>query len=200
MATTRRLLPAAMGFVLCLLWVGKQPFATTIELSATKVYYFCQGSDDPGKVIVYARMSFNLGSTAVRFKVQANPELTWTYLTETPLFPTFVGNTQTGIEICFEQCNMDAQAPLVRIEYMAYGTSAICSGRLFVVPHPSAETVDVINCNGVPSAAITLPLVVGGICACPSARSYPGTPHVFDCMAVLTRTSTWGAIKALYSN
>jgi hypothetical protein len=95
---------------------------------------------------------------------------------------------------------MDPQTVLVAIDYMAYGTSAHCVGQLVVAPHPDAQTVEVIDCNGSPSAAVTRPLVVGTGCPCPSSRVYAGTAQVFDCTPLLVQASTWGAVKALYRN
>jgi hypothetical protein len=182
-----------------MLCTATQAFATTIELSATGFDYSCQQSDGPGIVTVYVRTAFSIGTTASRFRVQASPEVTWSYLSETPLFSTFLGDTQVGIAICYDQCLVD-QATLVAIQYMAYGTSTICTGHLSIVPHPDAETVDVIDCNGSPSTAITRPLAVGGICACPSPHEYPGTAQIFGCTPLPVRASTWGAVKSLYRN
>lgn len=184
-------------FLSVMLHASAQAFATTIELSADDFDYFCKASDAPGIVTVFVRTSFNLGTRATRFRIQAGPGVTWTYLSETPLLGTFQGNTQTGIAICYEQC-LVGQSALMSVQYMAYGTSEICVAELLITPHPDAQTVEVINCDGSPSVAVTRSLVVGGICACPSSRTYPGTPQPFDCVPTPVRPTTWGTIKALY--
>jgi hypothetical protein len=122
--------------------------------------------------------------------------VTWSYLSETPSFSTFLGNTQTGITICYDQC-LVGSAALVAINYMTYGTSTICTGGVFIVPHPDAETVEVINCDGSPSPAFTRSLTVGW-CSCPSSHIYPGTAQAFDCTPLAVNAATWGAVKALY--
>jgi hypothetical protein len=111
-----------------------------------------------------------------------------------------LGNTQTGITICYGGCLLDPQTVLVAIQYMAYGTSPNCGGQLFVSPHPDAQTVEVINCNGTASSAPTVGVMVGDFCSCPSPRSYAGTPQLFDCRPLSTKVSTWGAVKALYQD
>jgi len=176
-----------------------QAHATTLELSADNFQYFCNEQDGPGLVTVHVLMEFNLGSVASRFRIQASPEVTWSYISETPSFPTFLGNTQEGITVCFDQC-LQGSTEIVAIQYMAYGTSAICTGGVSIVPHPVAETVEVVDCSGSASAAFTRSLVVGGICECPLSHKYPGTAQVFDCRPLATRVTTWGAVKALYQD
>lgn len=177
-------------------WWPTHSGATTLELSADSFQYFCREQDGPGIVTIHVVMEFNSWSMASRFRIQQSPEVTWTYLSETPAFPTVLGNTQTGITICYDEC-FEGSALLISIQYMAYGTSAECNGGLSIVPYPGAETVEVKNCDGSVSAAFTRPLTVGG-CSCLGARVYPGVPQVFDCTPLATKTTTWGAVKALY--
>jgi hypothetical protein len=176
-------------------WVPRYVGATTLSLSADYFQYFCLADDGPGLVTVHVLIEFNIGTTATRFRIQQSPEVTWSYISETPSFPTFLGNTQTGITMCFDPC-LQFSAEIIAIQYMAYGTSTRCAGGVSIVPHPAAETVEVIECDGSASAAFTRSLVIG--CECPSSHKYPGTAQVFDCTPLATRVTTWGAVKALY--
>ena len=183
--------------LICLFSLPTSVGAITLELSSGDFAYFCNSWDGPTVVTIYVRISFNSGIIASRFRVQASPEVTWTYLSETPSSATFSGNTQTGITICYDECLVE-QAVLVAIQYMTYGTSRECTRGVFIVPHPDAQTVEVINCDGSPSAAYTRPLAVGLICNCPPPVLYPGTAQMFDCAPLATRVTTWGSVKALY--
>ena len=204
-ATTSRLRSSTprrtfLLLVVCFLAISSLPThigAITLELSSSDIDYVCTSWDGPTVVTIYVRISFNSGIIASRFRVQASPEVTWSYLSETPSSSTFLGNTQTGITICYDPCLVE-QAVLVSIQYMTYGTSSECSGGVVIAPHPDAETVEVINCDGSPRAAFTRPLAVGLICSCPSPVLYPGTATMFDCAPLATRVTTWGSVKALY--
>jgi hypothetical protein len=84
---------------------------------------------------------------------------------------------------------------------MSYGTDQHCS-EIHIAPHPDAETVEILKCDGTPVAATCrdMRLVPFGTlpCDCPTPHVFPGTPHQFDCLPVATENSTWGSIKALY--
>jgi hypothetical protein len=158
----------------------------------------CALRDDGGVKSLYVFHEFNTGSTGSRFRIQTGPGATLTYLSEVHHFASTQGNTQDGIAICYGDCAVGDQL-LVTISYMAYGTSSNCS-KMFVVPHPSAQTVEAIRCDSVPVRTYVgdLFVVSGGGCGCPEAHSFQGTPQLFDCRPVPVATSTWGGIKALY--
>lgn len=184
--------------------VATQPegaLVPTIEVSAEQFAYDCQLTNDtgPGIRTVYVRHEFNIGATASRFKLAMGPGATMTYISESHSLGMTAGNTQDGISVCYGAC-MPGALVVATVTYMFNGSTANCS-RLSVVPHPSAETVEVIGCTGVPEIASTSDLYVlapGAICGCPSPQVFAGTPQSFDCSPVSTESVTWGAIKALY--
>ena len=179
--------------------VANAQFKSSIAIWGDPNYPWCEIPDTPGERTVYVVHTFNTGTTAARFKIESGPGNTMTYLSETHYFASTLGNTQDGISVCYGTCTFD-NVPIVSITYMAYGTSSSCS-RLLVVPHPSAQTVEAINCGGVASGAYGEDLTLhfpGGGCGCPVTHYFPGTPQVFNCSPVAVQNTTWGAIKALY--
>lgn len=174
-----------------------------IQVSAEEFAHGCQLGNDagPGVRTVYIRHEFNIGSTASRFRLSLGSGVSMTYLSETHPFPMTAGNTQTGISVCYGTC---IQGPLVlaTVSYMYNGSDVSC-GRLDVVPHPDAQTVEVINCFGTPEVAFASDMYIlkpGGICGCPDPHTFTGSPQSFDCAPLRTENVTWGAIKALYRN
>lgn len=171
-----------------------------IMISASPVGVGCSIIDAaPGLHTVYVLHTLNIGTKATRFRIEAGPGMTMTYVSETHAFPQTVGNTQTGISICYGDCLL-ADMALVSMTYMGYGTSTC--GKLLVVPHPTADVVEAINCNDVPVRTFVKDMYVEsspGSCGCPLVRSLQGTPQYFDCSPVSVESTTWGAIKALYA-
>jgi hypothetical protein len=171
----------------------------TIEASAIDDAYDCQLMSVPGIRTVYVRESFNFGSTAARFKLGLEPGSTWTYVSETHPFPSTLGNTQTGISVCYGSC-LVGNILIASVTYMSYGTDQNCS-KVLIQPHPDAETVEIMKCDGNPNAAYSRDLYIetsAGFCGCPDAHLIPGIAKHFGCTPVATENSTWGAIKALY--
>lgn len=172
-----------------------------IRISALDDTPLCYlGDFGPGVKTLHVLHLFDLGgSTAVRFKIETGPGATLTYLSEVHHFASTEGNTQDGITICYESCGEGTNQPLVSISYMSYGTSSDCS-RMLVVPHPAAQTVDAVGCDGIPMWLFAGDLVIERTtsCGCGDAHSFPGTPELIDCNPVPVASSTWGAIKALY--
>lgn len=171
----------------------------TIETSALDYTYDCQLLSVPGLRTIYVRESFNFGSTASRFKLALGPGSTWTYVSETHPFAATIGNMQTGISICYGSCIV-GNVLIASVTYMSYGTDQNCS-KVLVVPHPDAETVEIVKCDGTASVAYSRDLYIessAGFCGCPDAHLMPGVAKHFDCTPVATASTTWGAIKALY--
>jgi len=159
----------------------------------------CQITDvTPGLHTLYVVHAFNAGMVASRFKVQSGPGCTLTYVSEVHYFPSTIGNTQTGISVCYGQCTTGDQV-IASIDYMGLGTSSSCS-QMLIVPHPLAETVEAIKCSGVPTRTFVQDMFVGhnSGCGCPSAHGFAGTAQTFNCLPIAVAASTWGAIKALY--
>jgi hypothetical protein len=178
-----------------------------IEVSSQPFGYDCLLNNDPGPGLrtVFVRLSFNPGSTGARFKLVLGPGATMTYVSESISY-SYVGNTQTGISICFGSCLQGGQVQVIAtVTYMSYGTDERCS-ELRLAPHPDAETVEVMDCNATPVTAwcadlqlLTYPPVAFP-CPCTDYHKFPGNPHQFDCKPVSVENSTWGRVKALYKN
>jgi hypothetical protein len=179
--------------------LARSAAAYTIELSAAQFSSECNLPSNPGLRTVYIRETFNLGSMATRFKLALATGATITYVSETHPY-TSVGNTQSGISICYGSC-VSGSILVATVTYMSTGTDQNCS-QLLVVPHPNAETVEILTCDGIPTATFNRDLNLlspGGVpCGCSPSHMFPGTPHQFDCMTIATKNSTWGSIKALY--
>lgn len=142
---------------------------------------------------------YNIGATAVRFKIESSPGMTMTYLSEDHPFAFTDGNTQDGITICYGSCAVGDQL-VATIHYMAYGTSDPCT-EILVVPHPDAHTIDMVDCEGTPQAVYAGDIYVQeyqGECGCPDLHAFEGTPRAFACNPLSIRSTTWSSIKALY--
>ena len=147
---------------------------------------------------------FNPGSLSSRFKIVVDPALTLSYASESHAVPGTLGTFHDGVTICYGSCAV-GDVFLGTISYQGYGTSTDC-GFVRVVPHPAAETLDVVTCGDEAKAVYTLLLEVSppGLDSCNNCTShtdltgYNGTPQLFGCEPLPTSMSTWGAIKALY--
>jgi len=161
--------------------------------------YECFVLDTQPKVQTLAVLHNSWGTVASRFKIEAGPGVTMTYLSETHNFAMTSGNTQSGISICYNECLL-GDVIVASMSYMGYGTSENC-GQLNVVPYPGSQTVEAVRCDGLAVQALAWDLYVFNSfsgCGCPEAHSFEGVPQQFGCSPLLVRNSTWGAIKALY--
>jgi hypothetical protein len=158
----------------------------------------CVGLDTPGLTTIYV-LHDSPGATASRFRIQSEPGLTMTYVSEVHYFAQTIGNTQTGITICYGGACLASSQLLVAITYMRYGTSENCS-ELLLVPHPDAETVEAMNCNldAVRTLVRNYSLTTNFSCGCPFVTYFPGEPTAFDCTPLPVEETTWGRIKAFY--
>lgn len=146
---------------------------------------------------------FNTGAVASRFKLEANAGMTMTYVSETHAWPSTVGNMRDGMSVCYGSCQV-GDVVLGTITYQGYGTSNSCA-QLIVKPHPDAETLDIVTCGNEPQLVTTAHFeVMEDMWGCGTCNihdpgtSYDGDPQVFGCTPVPVRSSTWGAIKAMY--
>lgn len=164
----------------------------------------CAIGDTPGLHTVNVFHRFSLGNIASRFKVASDPGMTMTYVSETHPYSNSLGNTQDGLSVCYDECVTGSTVVAV-ITYMGYGTSTSPCSFIRVVPHPEAETLDAMTCGYEPEIVSATHLEVrrgSGSCNyCISHMDrfyYPGTAEFFNCEALTVKSSTWGAIKALY--
>jgi hypothetical protein len=148
---------------------------------------------------LYVLHSYNVGMVASRFRIQSGPGVTMTYVSETHFFPETVGDTQTGISVCYGECTT-GDLLIAKMDYLAFGTSDNCS-QMLVVPHPDAQSVEAIKCTGTPTRAFVQDMFVRstGPCGCPDPHGFPGQAQLFGCKPIPVATTTWGAIKALYA-
>lgn len=168
----------------------------TLELSAGPYTYFCQ-LNAPGPVrTIYVRHTFHTGAAASRFRIEQGPGVTMTYLSETHPFPLSIGDSQTGLSVCYGGC-LHGSLIVATIDYMSYGSDQNCS-EVLIVPHPDAEVVEVIDCLGISSTAWVREISVGEFCACPDPHTFAGNPETFDCQPLPVESKTWGGVKALY--
>ncbi len=193
----------ALGLaVACLILMNKVCSSHTIEASSEPFQTNCQLTNDqgPGIRTVYLRHTFNIGSTASRFRVITGPGATMTYLSETHGFAMTLGDSQAGISICYGACTIGSLS-LGSISYLSSGTDQNCS-QVLVVPHPSSQTVEVLACDETPVVAFAQDLYLiapgGGPCGCPASHVFAGSPQHFTCSPVPVASSTWGAVKAMY--
>jgi hypothetical protein len=162
----------------------------------------CETPDGtPGVRTLRVYHDFAIIASGSRFRIEAGPGVTMTYLSEVHHFPMTIGNTQDGITICYDAC-LGPSILVATMNYMAYGTSELCS-EIRVVPHPDAETVEAMRCDGTALRAYVSDLVIrtpGGSCGCAGGHVFPGTPRLIDCSPSPLEPTTWGRIKALYRN
>ncbi len=172
--------------------VSTDPWANDCEMNNT---------GGPGLRTVYVHHLFTVGSLGTRFRASLDAGVTMNYISETHPFPMTVGNTQDGLSVCYGAClPPTSSGPVAVITYMYLGQTAGCP-YLRVVPHPDAETVEVIECDGTPFFSYVKPLSIppaGASCGCGSQYYILGVPHPFDCAPLPVESKTWGAIKALY--
>jgi len=174
--------------------------ADIIKLSESDVLGDCVRIDTPGQTTIYVLHSITGGATGCRFRIQAGPGMTMTYVSETHDFPMTIGDTQTGMTVCYNTCLPGPLYRMAAITYMAYGTSACAELR--IVPHPGSESVEERDCNFQTNGGVlvqNLKVATNPDClTCPPVFSYPGPGIPFDCSPLPVEESTWGRIKALY--
>jgi hypothetical protein len=184
-------------------WSSGDALATSvIVLSGGPSIEECSIVDSsPRMHTIFVSHAFNAGSTASRFRVVNGPGSTLSYISESTPYFSAIGNTQAGISFCYENC-LAGTFILATIQYMGYGTSSPC-GQQQIIAHPSAETVEIMNCASAVERAYVHDLRVegpGGICGCLDPHFITGTAQAFDCTPLPVSATTWGAIKSLYAD
>ena len=200
-------LVCAMAMAICALVVSVPRAQTEIEASATRNNSTCVlAYNRPGLYNVYIRLTFNSGAAAARFRLEPGPGISMAYVSESSPYSS-VGFAFAGISVCFGGC-VTGDALIATVTFLTFGTDTPCS-ELRVVPHPGAQTVEVLKCNGSTVAAYAQGLAIAPpdiegfpiFCECPTPHLFPGTPMPFDCTPpVAVEPTTWGRVKALYRN
>ena len=187
---------------LALLGIPCVAFADTMQILNENI---CVVGDTPGLVTLQVTHSYSPHALASRFRIAADAGVTMTYVSESHPFANSLGNTQTGLTVCYGEC-MPGSFVVAEVTYMRHGTSGSCNA-IRVLPHPDAETLDFIDCNNDARAMSTYPIWVmtdlGGCVGCidhrPPPEYYPGAPEWFSCVPLKSQATTWGKIKALYT-
>ena len=202
-AVPRRILSAV--YLLGVFAVAVPQLAVASVIVVESELRICFVRDDvPGFHTLTVLQKFTPGSIAARFKLEAIGGMTMAYVSETHAWPNSVGTMREGLSVCYGSCQT-ISVVLGTITYQGFGTSNSCA-QFRIVPHPDAETLDVIACDNKPETATTLHFEVWSSiqqsCNWCSPHdpgiNYPGTPELFSCQPLPTSHSTWGAIKAFY--
>lgn len=201
MVTTKRYLEVVIG-IWILLAAAPDARADFVVLFTDSAGVTCDMQDtSPGIQDIYI-LHIMSSSDGVRFRVEASPDMTMTYLSEETYLPVLEGDTQSGITFCYGSCRHD-YVVLAKLTYMRHGTSGLCSD-IRVVPHPDSNAVELLLCNGSSVGGWGSRMVVNpdGSCVftqCPRLIQYgqPSEPYDF-CQPVRSDPTTWGRIKSLY--
>jgi hypothetical protein len=144
----------------------------------------------PGLVTIYAVHEALPGSitaaTASQFAATNPACLLATYLSDTAVFPVTIGNSQSGVAIGYGQC-LALPLTVLWINYFAAGATPPCCEHT-VTADPSAPSgqVEVVDCAGILLTAVGLCAIWNPDPTCP-------------CEATPVEETTWGHIKAVYS-
>jgi len=148
----------------------------------------CNINDVPGLVSVYVVHTLAPAVLAVQFSAPVPACMTGvTYLGENSPFQVVIGNTQTdGVAIGYGTC-LRAPVHILTIQLFGQGLSQTCCP-FTVLPDPDKDDVIVNDCT------TTVDLVaIGG-------TSFVNPDASCNCSSVGVEESTWGHIKALYSD
>ena len=123
------------------------------------------------------------GATAVQFKLDTPP--TMINVGEIPSFQLTIGSTTTGVSISYSACKTGTFQILL-VNYVPGGVTPPCSW-ISVVPDPSDPGIQFADCS---SNTVYLP----------SAGQARVNPDGTCSCTVPVNETTWGGIKALYTN
>jgi hypothetical protein len=93
--------------------------------------------NQPGIRTVNVFHHLTLGAQAVRFRVAAQAGNTMSYVGDTTPF-ALMGNSQSGVAICYGSCLAPDDIPILTITYLSFGTSTQCA-QFAVLPHEDAD-------------------------------------------------------------
>jgi hypothetical protein len=139
---------------------------------------------------------FTAGATAVQFSAPKPACLLAVYLSDSPVFPVTIGNSQTGVAVGYGAC-LASPIHVLTLTYFAQGlTPSCCCYRAFPDPQIQSSMVEVVDCNnqllfgtagfGVVNADDTC--LTGGMVTC-------------ECLEPIgAERSTWGRVKATFAD
>jgi hypothetical protein len=148
-----------------------------------------------------------LGATACQFSAPKPWCLLATYLSDAPIFPVTIGNSQTGVSVGYGACR-SGFIHVLTLQFFTQGLSPNCCC-YFVQPDPlvPSRRIEVVDCafqivyaNGGWGYINALPRCVCDLCATGAYSPECGGGWE-DCLnpPVPVRESTWGAVKHVYS-
>lgn len=139
----------------------------------------------PGLGIYYVVHTGTPGAMTAQFSAPKPACFLGIYLSDVPVFPVTIGNSQTGVVIAYGGC-FASPIHVLTINYFCQGlTGPCCTYR--VKPDPAAPSgqIEVNDCNWVILHAAGNCAVVNPNASCP-------------CWATPVEETTWGQIKAQY--
>lgn len=164
-------------------------YSPPIPPSSIGIFSDAQGTDcnvydsSPGVMKFYVVHVRKTGATAAWFAAPQPPCLsTAVYLYDTPVFPTTIGNSQTGVEIQYGDC-LSSPIHILTIEYGRLGQTGSCC-RYPVISHPDKDGIKIEDCDSVVFTATGGQAIVNPTPSC-------------SCNVPVKET-TWGKIKAQY--
>ena len=144
--------------------------------------------DITGIVTLHVVHTNTVGAKASQFS--APIPICWTgavWLSDTPNYDIWVGNSQNGIAIAYGGC-VPTPNHILTISVLALGLTSVDCCAYTVLPDPNAASgqIDVVNCAD--------ELVFGN-----GFTSFVSVPPCNCAPSVRTEHTTWGAIKSIYS-
>lgn len=124
------------------------------------------------------------GVTGVQFSAPKPPCFTGVYLSDTHMFPVWIGNSQTGVAIAFGSC-LTPPVHVMTMTYFALGTTAEdCVYLTLPDPNNPAGRIEIADCD-----FNVYQIADGG--------NFINAPEA-ACWTNPTETMTWGRVKALF--
>ncbi len=147
----------------------------------------CNLADIPGLCTYYIVHLSAPGATAAQFSAPQPGCMTAAlWLSDTPVFPVTIGNSQSGVAVGYGEC-LTSPITVLSINFFCQGlTGPCCYYQVLPDPNGPSGTIEMVDCDN------QLLTGVGGIEGI--FNSGPGC----DC-AVGVEASTWGKVKSLYS-
>jgi hypothetical protein len=149
----------------------------------------CTVADVPGLVALYVVHINSPGATACEYSAPIPACMQAMWLSDGTVFPVNIGNKDTGISTAYGACRL-GNIHVLTINFLGSGTTGQCCVYP-VLPHPI---------NGLNITDCVTPF--------PNKLSAPGQSGVINevnptclCADIIpTHNSTWGGVKALWSN
>ncbi|MEJ2722783.1 MAG: hypothetical protein P8181_16845 [bacterium] len=146
----------------------------------------------PGLISVTVLHVDSPGAKASRFWAPRPSCFYVTYLSDTAVFPTTIGSSQTGVTIGYDHCRTGT-FQILTINYFGQGmTPECCYYPVLADPAEPSGQVVVADCNDQLVYAYGMAEYINSTwnCVCYAGPEY--------CFPVAVDPATWGRVKALY--